>query len=74
MLTIAQITLHTLGIALAALATAYALLACFAESRTAKRAQPVRAHDYERRASASAFVSTECCSPVTVLKPLCGGE
>lgn len=74
MLTIAQITLHTLGIALAALATAYALLACFAESRAAKRAHLVRAQDYDQRTGASGFVSTECCPPVTVLKPLCGSE
>jgi len=72
--TIAQITLQTLGIALAALATAYALVACFAESRTAKRALPMRAHDYERRTDANTLVSSDCCTPVTVLKPLCGGE
>lgn len=73
-LTIAQTTLHTLGIALTALATAYALLACFAESRAGRRAQLVRRYDDERRADATPFVSTECCLPVTVLKPLCGCE
>lgn len=73
-LTIAQITLHTMGIALAALATAYALLACFAEFQAGRRAQVVRGYDYERRADATPFVSTECCPPVTVLKPLCGCE
>ncbi|WP_161966078.1 bacteriohopanetetrol glucosamine biosynthesis glycosyltransferase HpnI [Steroidobacter cummioxidans] len=74
MFTIAQITLQTFGIALAALASAYALLACFAESLAAKRAQLLRAHDYVQGADAKAFVPPECCSPVTVLKPLCGSE
>ncbi len=73
-LTIAQITLHTLGIALAALATAYALLACFAESQAAKRVRVMRAHDYDARPDAMAFTAADCCSPVTVLKPLCGSE
>lgn len=73
MLTIAQFT-HTLGIALALLATAYALLACLAEVMTAKRPRGSRASAYARTASASGFGTTEHWPPVTILKPLCGSE
>jgi ceramide glucosyltransferase len=68
-LTIAQITLHTLGIGLTGLALAHALLACFAESRTVNRAPTPRSHDYDRGGVASIR-----CPRVTVLKPLCGDE
>jgi ceramide glucosyltransferase len=73
-LTAAQITLHTLGVTLAALASAYALVACFAEALTAMRARAVRMPDYAQRARANALVASESSPPVTILKPLCGAE
>jgi ceramide glucosyltransferase len=73
-LTLLRITLHTAGIALAALATAYALLACFAEWRKAKRSRASRNGSADTQRPAMAFVATDCCPAVTILKPLCGAE
>jgi len=73
-LTIAPLTLHIIGIALTVLAAAYALVACFAEARTGKRVRGMCARDYERCAGAMRSAALECCPPVSVLKPLCGGE
>jgi ceramide glucosyltransferase len=72
--TILQITLHAAGIALSSLAMAYVLIACFAEARTAKRPRGMRNDRADSQRSAMAFVATDCCPAVTILKPLCGAE